>query len=90
MDPFIVHCVLHSNCMRAKLFQSCLTVCDPKDRRPPGSSVHGILQARILGWFAMPASRESSQPRDPTSVSYVSCIGRRVLYHLGCPLHSVL
>ena len=41
----------------------------------------GILQARILEWVAMPSSRGSSQPREGTQVSYVSCIGRRVLYH---------
>ena len=45
-----------------------------------GSSVHGILQARILEWAAMPSSRESSQPRDRTHISYGSCIGRQVLY----------
>ena len=44
--------------------QSCLTLCDPMDCRPPGSSVHGILQARILEWVAVPFSRGSSQPRD--------------------------
>ena len=38
----------------AKLFQSCLTLCNPMDDHPPGSSVHGILQARILKWVAMP------------------------------------
>ena len=43
---------------------------------PPGSSVHGILQARILEWAAMPSSRGSSQPRDWTLVSCISCIGR--------------
>ena len=41
----------------------------------------GILQARTLEWVAMPASRGSSQPRDGTRVSYVSCVSRRVLYH---------
>ena len=41
----------------------------------------GILQARILEWVVMPSSRGSSQPRDGTCVSYVSCIGRQVLYH---------
>ena len=41
----------------------------------------GILQARILEWVAMPSSRGSSQPRDGTYVSYVSCLGRQVLYH---------
>ena len=48
---------------------------------PPGSSVHGILQARILEWVAISSSRVSSQPKDRTCVSYVSCIGSKVLYH---------
>ena len=46
------------------LTQSCLTLCDPMDCSPPGSSAHGILQARILEWVAMPSSRGSSRPRD--------------------------
>ena len=46
-----------------------LTLCNPIDCRPPGSSVHGILQARILEWVAMPSSRMSSQPGDQTHVS---------------------
>ena len=50
-------------------------------KQPSGSSVHGILQARILEWVAMHSSRGSSWPRDWTHVSYVSCIGRGVLYH---------
>ena len=50
---------------------SCPTLCNPMDRGPPGSSVHGILQARILEWVAMPCSRGSSRPRDRTCVSYV-------------------
>ena len=45
------------------------------------SSVHGIFQARILGWVAIFYSRESSQPRDWTHVSCISCIGRRILCH---------
>ena len=53
----------------------------PMDCSPPGSSVPGILQARILEWVAISFSRESSQPRDRTWVSYVSCIGRQALYH---------
>ena len=57
------------------------------DHSPPGSSVHRILQARILEWLAIPFSRGSSRPRDPTHVSYVSCTGRWVLYHY-CPLGS--
>jgi len=44
------------------------------DCSPPGSSVHGILQARILEWAAMPSSSRSSQPREGTSVSDVFCI----------------
>ena len=54
---------------------------------PPGSPVRGILQARILEWVAMPSSRGSSWPRGWTHVSYVSCIGRWVLYH-SCYLRS--
>ena len=50
-------------------FQLCLTLCDTMSCSPPGSSVHGILQARILEWVAMSSSRGSSQPRDPTRVS---------------------
>ena len=46
------------------LSQSCPTLCNPMDYSPPGSSVHGVLQARILEWVAMPSSRGSSQPRD--------------------------
>ena len=57
----------------AKLLQSCPTLCDPVDCSPPGSSVHGILQARILECIAMPSSRGSSQSRDATVVSYISC-----------------
>ena len=60
---------------------SCVPLCDPMDCGPPGSSVRGILQARILGWVARLPSRGSSPPRDRTCVSYVSCIGRQVLYH---------
>ena len=51
--------------------QSCPTPCDPMNCSPPGSSVHQILQARILKWVAIPFSRESSWPRDWT---WVSCI----------------
>ena len=46
--------------------QSCPTLCDPMDCSPPGSSVHGSLQARIPEWVAMPSSRGSSPPRDQT------------------------
>ena len=68
-------------CMHAQSLQSCLIFCDPMDCNPPGSSLLGILQARVLELFAIPSSRGSSQPRDRTHGSCVSCIGRRVLCH---------
>ena len=58
----------------------CLILCDRMDCSPSGSSVHGILQAKILEWVAISSSRGSSQPGDQTQV-YVSCIGRQILYH---------
>ena len=66
----------------AKALQSCPTLYDPVDRSPPGSSVHGILHARILEWVAIPSSSGLAlefRPRDWTCVSYVSCIDRQVL-----------
>ena len=64
--------------------QLCLTLCDPMDYTLPGSSVHGILQEEY--WSVLPCL-ETFWPRDQTHVSYVSCIGRWVLYHL-CHLGS--
>ena len=52
--------------------QLSLTLCDPMDCSPPGSSVHGILQTRILEWAAIPFSRGSSKPRDQTWVSRIA------------------
>ena len=60
---------------------SCLTLCHPMDCSPPGSSVHGILQARILEWVLISYSRGSSQPRDQTPVPCNSCFGRWILYY---------
>ena len=57
---------------------SCVRLCDPMDCSLLGSSIHGILQARILEWVAMPSSRGPSWPRDQTCVS---CIDRWFLYH---------
>ena len=57
-------------CVCVLVAQSCLTLCNSMDCSPPGSSVHGILQARTLEWVAIPFSREPSQPRDQTQVSY--------------------
>ena len=62
----------------AKSLQSYPTLCNPMNCSPPGSSVHGILQARILEWVAMPSFRGSSQRRDHTHIScVVSCIAGR-------------
>ena len=61
-------------CMRAPSHQSCPTLCDPLHCSPPGSSVHGIFQARIMEWVAVSFSRGSSQPRDR---SHVPCIAGR-------------
>ena len=61
----------------AKSLQSCPTLWDSMACSPPGSSVHGILQSRILEWVAISSSRGSSQPRDRTHIFYVSCIGSR-------------
>ena len=84
-----------ASCMRAWRFASVNSVtvqlCDRMECSPPGSSAHGILQARILEWVAVPFSRGSSRPRNRTSVSYVSCIGRWHLtyYQFMCSLISV-
>ena len=61
-------------CVSAKSLQSCPTLCDPVDYSLPGSSVHEILQARILEWFAMPSSKGSSPPTDQTHMSCISSI----------------
>ena len=63
--------------------QLCPTLCNPMDCRPPGSSAHGIPQARILVRVAISFSRVSSSPRDPTCFSSFSFIGRWILYHLA-------
>ena len=66
----------------SEVAQSCLTVCDPVDCSLPGSSVHGVLQARILEWVAFSFSRGSSRPRDQT---HVSCL-LRLLHWQADPL----
>ena len=57
--------------VKVKVTQLCSTLCDLMDYSLPGSSVHGILQARLLGWVAVPFSRRSSRPRDQTWVSHI-------------------
>ena len=54
------------------------TLCNPMDCSPPGFSVHGIFQARILEWVAISSSKGSSQPRDQSCISRT---GRQILYH---------
>ena len=68
-------------CTLAKLLQSCQTLCDPMDSSWPGSSVHGILQARILEWVAIPSSKGSFWPRNRTHISYISCIAGGFFTH---------
>ena len=74
LDP-ISH---YNGSMCAKSLQSCLTLCDPVHCSPPASSVHGILQARILEWVAGPSSRASSWSRNRTRVSCILWIAGRV------------
>ena len=67
-------CVCVCACVHVKLLQSCPTLCnpmDPMDCSPPGSSVHGNLQTRILEWIAMPSSKGSSQPRHRTCLLWL-------------------
>ena len=75
LKPILI-CVCMSSC--SFLFE---THCDPMNCSPPGSSVHGIFQARIVGWVAISYSKGSSQPRDQTNVSCISCTGRQILQH---------
>jgi len=77
-------CVCVCVCVRVRtrlVAQSCLTLCDPTDCSPPGSSVHRIFQARIVEQVAVPFSRGPSQPRDGTCISWDSWISRQILYH---------
>ena len=82
------------NSLPVLVAESCLTLCNPMDCSPPGFSVHGILQARILEWITIPFSRGSSQPRDQT---WVSCTAGRLftiqgnnlgIYHQGSPKNT--
>ena len=72
--------VLHSGPCGLVYVQVCVPshvgLCNPVDHSPPGSSVHGILQARILELIAISSSRGSSQPRGQTHISCIPCIGR--------------
>ena len=70
----MLKCKDHSWLCCAKLFQLCPTFCDPMDCSLPGSSVHGILQARILERAALTSSRGPSGPRNQTHISYNSLL----------------
>ena len=70
----LTECIKKERKKDSEVAHSCPTLCNPIDCSPPGSSVHGILQARILEWVAVSFSRGSSQPRDRT---WVSCITGR-------------
>ena len=77
LNPSLLHCRqilyhLRHQESDSEVTQSCPTLCDPMDCSPPGSSVHGILQARILEWVAISFSRGSSQPRNRTQVSSIA------------------
>ena len=65
---------LHKEIKQSGAAQSCPTLCDPMDYNLPDSSVHGIFQARVLEWVAIPFSRGSSQPRARKWVSHI--VGR--------------
>ena len=73
-----IHIYQHIAYMKVLITQSCPTLCDPMDCSPTGTSVHGVLQARIQEWVAISFSRESSQPRDGTQLS---CIAGRLFTH---------
>ena len=84
LNPGLLHCRQILYCLRhqgspgvgvSEVAQSCPTLCDPMDCSLPGSSIRGILQARVLEWVAVSFSRRSSQPRDRTRVSRIA--GRR-------------
>ena len=84
-DRWCMHVYTHTHIYGAQL---CLTLCDPMNYSPPGSSVRGILLARILEWATISPPRESSRLTDQSVICYVSCIGRWILYHyhhLGSP-----
>ena len=83
--PPITHTYIHYVCV-CEVAQSCPTLWDPMGCSPSSSSVHGILQARILEWVAISFSRGSSPPRDRTQVSCIA--GRR--FNLGATREALI
>ena len=87
VSPSISHEVMKVK-SESEVAQSCPTLRDPMDCSLPGSSAHGIFQARVLEWAAVSFSRGSSPPRDRICISNISCAGRQILLllsHLGSP-----
>ena len=83
-DPIILTLTHTTWKKESEVAQSCLTLCNPMDCSPLGSSIHGIFQATILEWVVIFFSSRSSQPRDRTQVS---CIAGR-LFTLSAPRES--
>ena len=79
----VLSVIIRSYARVCVLAQLCPTLCKPVDCSPPGSSDHGIFQARILEWVAISSSRGSSWPREWTRFPCVSCIGRWI-YWVNC------
>ena len=77
----ILNSLSGSSCVLCSVAQSCLTLCNPMNCSPPGSSVRGIFQAGILEQVAISCCRGSSQPQVRTCVSRISCIERQILYY---------
>ena len=72
LEPFCPQSILFSSVYPGDPFVVYFTLCQPMVCSPPGSSVHSILQVRILKWVAMPSTRGSSRPRDRTLMSLMS------------------
>ena len=73
---------------KSEVAQSCLTLCDPMDCSLPGSSVHGIFQARVLEWIAISFSSGSSRPRDRTQVPCI--VDRRFTIWATKEVHLII
>ena len=82
-DAFNENCLMESWLLICVCAQLCLILCDPMDYSLPGSSVHGISQARIPEWLAIPFSRGIFPTQGSNHVSCVSCTGRQIPYHLA-------
>ena len=76
-------------CMHAKSLQSCLTLFNPMDCNPPGSSVHGIFQTRILEWVAISYSGGSSRPRNQIGISGISWMPEILCHCATWETHSI-